>query len=285
MNQSDYEFLSAFLLKTSGLSLGEGKAYLLESRLVPIANSMGMSGLEELVSALRGFPPPELKTSVIEAMTTNETLFFRDKKPFDDLIERMLPEMLPLKQATRRLRIWCAACSSGQEPYSILMALKESFPEILANWNLEIVATDLNDQIIAKAKAGVYSQFEVQRGLSIQQLMKNFTKVDEGWQIKEDLRNVVTWKQLNLLDPFQHLGKFDIIFCRNVLIYFETETKKAILDRISMLTEPHGYLVLGGAESVLGICDSFRRAEGFKAAVYNPSHSGIGRAGTAALGR
>ena len=169
-------FLSAFLLKTSGLSLGEGKAYLLESRLVPIANSMGMSGLEELVSALRGFPPPELKTSVIEAMTTNETLFFRDKKPFDDLIERMLPEMLPLKQATRRLRIWCAACSSGQEPYSILMALKESFPEILANWNLEIVATDLNDQIIAKAKAGVYSQFEVQRGLSIQQLMKNFTK-------------------------------------------------------------------------------------------------------------
>ena len=285
MNQSDYEFLSAFLLKTSGLSLGEGKAYLLESRLVPIANSMGMSGLEELVSALRGFPPPELKTSVIEAMTTNETLFFRDKKPFDDLIERMLPEMLSLKQATRRLRIWCAACSSGQEPYSILMALKESFPEILANWNLEIVATDLNDQIIAKAKAGVYSQFEVQRGLSIQQLMKNFTKVDEGWQIKEDLRNVVTWKQLNLLDPFQHLGKFDIIFCRNVLIYFETETKKAILDRISLLTEPHGYLVLGGAESVLGICDSFRRAEGFKAAVYNPSHSGIGRAGTAALGR
>lgn len=283
MNSQDYQFLSDFLLKSSGLHLGAGKMYLIESRLLPIANSLGLGGIPELVQVLKSFPKPEVKTAVIEAMTTNETLFFRDKKPFEELTESMIPRIMEARRQERRLRIWCAACSSGQEPYSIVMALREHFPQLASGWSVEIVATDLNEQIIAKAKAGLYTQFEVQRGLSIQLLMKYFTKNDDGWQIKPELQNWINWKQLNLLDPFRHLGTFDVIFCRNVLIYFETETKKAILDRMATQVAKHGYLVLGGAETVLGISDSFRRADGFRAAVYNPAHAGLGMAGTASL--
>jgi chemotaxis protein methyltransferase CheR len=283
MNTADYDFLAEFLQKNSGLSLGQGKAYLLESRLMPIANSLGLNSLSELVRDLQRAQSQPLKTAVIEAMTTNETLFFRDKKPFDDLVERMLPTILKARAAQKKLRIWCAACSSGQEPYSIVMALREHYPQLQHEWNVEIIATDLNDQILAKAKSGIYTQFEVQRGLSIQMLMKYFQKSETGWQIKPDVRSWIQWRQLNLLDPFRLLGRFDVIFCRNVLIYFDPTTKKQILDRMEPMLESHGYLVLGGAETVLGICDSFRRAEGFQAAVYNPAHAGVGISGTAAL--
>ena len=283
MSPSDYEFLSDFLVKASGLNLGEGKSYLLESRLLPVAQSLGLGGIEELVQAIKTMPTPELKTSIIEAMTTNETLFFRDKKPFDELATLMMPNILEAKKLQRKVRIWCAASSSGQEPYSIAMQLKESVPELSAGWQVEIVATDIDGQILAKAKQGQYTQFEVQRGLSIQMLMKYFEKNDQGWQIKPEIRNCITWKQLNLLDSFSHLGQFDVIFCRNVLIYFDTERKKEILDRMATLLPKHGYLVLGGAETVLGICDSFNRAKGFRAAVYNPAHAGVGLAGTAAI--
>ena len=283
MNTSDYDFLADFLQKSSGLSLGPGKTYLLESRLLPIANSLGLNGMPDLVQALKQPLARELKTAVIEAMTTNETLFFRDKKPFDEMIELMLPNILAAKRPQKKLRIWCAACSSGQEPYSIVMSLREHFPQLQNDWDVEIVATDLSDQILAKAKAGVYSQFEVQRGLSIQMLMKYFSKTEAGWQIKPEIKNEIRWQQLNLLDPFRLLGRFDIIFCRNVLIYFDPATKKSILDRMEPMLETHGYLILGGAETVLGLCDSFRRAEGFRAAVYNPAHAGVGLSGTAAL--
>ena len=283
MNPSDYEFLSDFLMKASGLNLGEGKAYLLESRLIPVAQSLGLSGIEELVQAIKTMPTPQLKTSIIEAMTTNETLFFRDKKPFDELANLMMPKILEAKKLQRKVRIWCAASSSGQEPYSIAMQLKENIPELSAGWNVEIVATDLDNQILAKAKEGQYTQFEVQRGLSIQMLMKYFEKNDQGWQIKPEIRSCITWKQLNLLDNFSHLGQFDVIFCRNVLIYFDTDRKKQILDRMATQLPKHGYLVLGGAETVLGICDSFNRAKDFRAAVYNPAHAGVGLAGTASI--
>lgn len=269
MKPSDYEFLADFLLKSSGLNLGTDKSYLLESRLMPIANSLGMQGIEDLVCSLKVAGNQEIKTSVIEAMTTNETLFFRDKKPFDDLVQRMLPEIMEQRRHQRKIRIWCAACSTGQEPYSILMAIREQMPAFANDWKLELVATDLSDQVLVKARAGVYSQFEVQRGLSIQMLMKYFNKVNEGWEIKQELRSLVSWKQLNLLEHFRHLGQFDIIFCRNVLIYFDTATKKSILDRMAQQLEPHGYLVLGGAETVLGITNTFKRAEGCLASVYN----------------
>jgi len=189
MNTNDYDFLAEFLQKASGLSLGQGKAYLLESRLMPIANSLGLNAISELVQELKRPLSQNLKTAVIEAMTTNETLFFRDKKPFEDLVERMLPTILEARQLQKKLRIWCAACSSGQEPYSIVMSLREYFPQLLHEWNVEIIATDLNDQIIAKAKTGVYSQFEVQRGLSIQMLMKYFHKMESDWQINPEVQN------------------------------------------------------------------------------------------------
>lgn len=285
MNPSDYEFLCDFLLKSSGLNLGEKKEYLLESRLIPVAQSLGLSSLEELVQALKTMPTISLKTSVIEAMTTNETLFFRDKKPFNELANLMMPKIIEAKNLQRKIRIWCAASSSGQEPYSIAMQLKESLPELSSGWNVEIVATDLDKQILAKAQEGQYTQFEVQRGLSIQMLMKYFEKNDQGWQIKSEIRDCITWKQLNLLDPFSHLGQFDVIFCRNVLIYFDTDRKKQILDRIAPQVSKHGYLILGGAETVLGISDSFTRAKDYRAAVYHPAHAGVGVAGTAALKR
>lgn len=283
MTPTEYDYFAEFLLKSSGLNLGTGKEYLLESRLLPVAQSLGLQQISELIPRLRNQPTAELKNAVVEAMTTNETLFFRDKKPFDDLTELMLPAILEARPHARKLRIWCAACSSGQEPYSIMMALRESFPHLRPGESFEIVATDLSEQILARARTGVYSQFEVQRGLPIQLLMKYFTKTEAGWQIQPELRQGIHFRPLNLLEPFVHLGRFDIIFCRNVLIYFETETKRHILDRMAPLVEKHGYLVLGGAETVLGICDSFRRATGFRAAIYNPAHSGVGLAGTAAL--
>jgi len=278
MNPSDYKFLSEFLMETSGLNLGEYKRYLLESRLIPLAQSLGMTSLEELVQALKTMPTAQLKTSIVEAMTTNETLFFRDKKPFDELVSLMMPKIIEAKATQKKIRIWCAASSSGQEPYSIAMQLKESFPELNSGWNVELVATDIDKQILAKAQEGQYSQFEVQRGLSIQMLMKYFEKNDHGWQIKPELRQGITWKQLNLLDSFSSLGQFDIIFCRNVLIYFDTDRKKQILDRMAPQIPEHGYLVLGGAETVLGISDTFNRAKEFRAAVYNPEHANVGTA-------
>ena len=285
MNPSDYKFLSDFLQKASGLNLGDKKEYLLESRLIPVAQSLDMSGIEELVRALKVMPSVELKTPVIEAMTTNETLFFRDKKPFDELANLMMPKILEAKRMHRKIRIWCAASSSGQEPYSIAMQLKECIPELNFGWNVEIVATDLDKQILAKAEKGQYTQFEVQRGLSIKMLMKYFEKNDQGWQIKPEIRKCVTWKQLNLLDYFGHLGEFDVIFCRNVLIYFDTDRKKQILDRMAKQIPNHGYLILGGAETVLGISDMFCRAKDYRAAVYHPAHAGVGVGGTAALKR
>jgi chemotaxis protein methyltransferase CheR len=198
-----------------------------------------------------------LTTEVVEAMTTNETFFFRDKIPFDHLRETVLPMLMQSRASRRSLRIWSAACSTGQEPYSIAMCLKDN-AQALSGWRIEIVATDLSQEVLEKAKAGIYSQFEVQRGLPIQTLVKYFTQTGELWQINADIRGMVQHRQLNLLQDFSQLGKFDVIFCRNVLIYFDQETKAAIFERLSRVSEPDGILMLGAAESVVGITDAFR---------------------------
>ncbi|MBL4886507.1 MAG: protein-glutamate O-methyltransferase CheR [Planctomycetaceae bacterium] len=270
MNPLDYKFLSEFLQSNSGLHLGENKEYLLESRLTPVAQSLGLSGIGELIQSLKRMPTLELKTTVVEAMTTNETLFFRDSKPFDDLAEQMIPEIMEANKAQRTIRIWCAASSTGQEPYSIAMQLRESFPELSSGWNVKIVATDIDGQILAKAQQGQYSQFEIQRGLSIQRLIKYFDKNEKGWQLKPEIRNEISWKQLNLLKDFGMMGQFDIIFCRNVLIYFTPEVKKQILDRMAKHISHNGYLILGGAETILGISDAYYRAEGCLSASFHP---------------
>jgi chemotaxis protein methyltransferase CheR len=252
----DYEYLRRLLKERSGLDLSADKQYLVESRLVPLARKASLAGIPDLVQKMKGGAEP-LTTEVIEAMTTNETFFFRDKIPFDHLKEAVLPALVQARATRRSLRIWCAASSTGQEPYSIAMCLKEA-DHLFAGWRIEIVATDLSQEVLEKSKAGVYSQFEVQRGLPIQMLVKYFTQNGEIWQLKSEIRSMVQHRQLNLLQDFSHLGMFDVIFCRNVLIYFDQDTKANIFQRISRMLEPDGVLALGAAESVVGITNAFK---------------------------
>ena len=256
MTPQDYEYLRKLLKERSGLDLSADKQYLVESRLVPLARKANLAGIPELVLKMKS-GAEALTTDVVEAMTTNETFFFRDKLPFDHLKEAVLPALMQARAARRSLRIWCAASSTGQEPYSIAMCLKEAGPT-LAGWRTEIVATDLSQEVLEKSKAGIYSQFEVQRGLPIQMLVKYFTQNGELWQLKPEIRSMVQHRQLNLLQDFSHLGTFDIIFCRNVLIYFDQDTKANIFGRISRMLEPDGVLALGAAESVVGITNAFK---------------------------
>ncbi|TYL83200.1 protein-glutamate O-methyltransferase CheR [Bradyrhizobium rifense] len=256
MNPPDYEYLRKLLKERSGLDLSADKQYLIESRLLPLARKAGLSGIPELVQKLQG-GSSALITSVVEAMTTNETFFFRDKVPFDHFRDTIMPEILKARASRRSVRIWCAAGSTGQEPYSLAMTLKE-MGAALTGWRVEIIATDLSQEVLEKAKAGVYSQFEVQRGLPIQMLMKYFKQTGETWQVHPELRAMIQHRQLNLLQDFSHLGTFDVIFCRNVLIYFDQETKINIFNRLARQIEPDGFLVLGAAETVVGLTDTFR---------------------------
>jgi chemotaxis protein methyltransferase CheR len=251
----DYEFLRKFLKERSGLDLASDKQYLVESRLLPLARRSGLSGITELVAKIKT-GSDTLTTEVVEAMTTNETFFFRDKIPFDNLRDTILPDLLQARASRRSLRIWSAASSTGQEPYSIAMCLKAC--AALAGWRIEIIATDISQAVLEKARAGIFSQFEVQRGLPIQMLVRHFTQVGELWQLNADIRAMVQHRQLNLLQDFSHLGTFDAIFCRNVLIYFDPDTKSAVFDRLAKVLEPDGILTLGAAESVVGISDAFR---------------------------
>jgi chemotaxis protein methyltransferase CheR len=253
---SDYEYLRKLLKERSGLDLSADKQYLVESRLVPLARKASLPGIPDLVLKMKS-GADALTAEVVEAMTTNETFFFRDKIPFDHLKEAVLPALVQARAARRTLRIWCAASSTGQEPYSIAMCLKEA-GHLLAGWRTEIVATDLSLGVLEKSKAGVFSQFEVQRGLPIQLLVKYFTQNGELWQLSAEIRGMVQHRQLNLLQDFSYLGMFDIIFCRNVLIYFDQPTKANIFERIARMLEPDGVMALGAAESVVGITNAFK---------------------------
>jgi chemotaxis protein methyltransferase CheR len=277
----DYEFLRKFLKQRSGLDLSSDKQYLVESRLIPLARRAGLSGIAEIVQKIRSGSEP-LISDVVEAMTTNETFFFRDKIPFENLRETILPMMLQARASRRVLRIWCAASSTGQEPYSIAMCLKE-ISSALAGWRIEILATDLSQGVLEKSRAGIFSQFEVQRGLPIQMLVKHFTQVGELWQLNADIRAMVQHRQLNLLQDFSHLGTFDVIFCRNVLIYFDQDAKAGIFNRLARVIEPDGVLALGAAESVVGISDAFRPYPE-RRGLYRPNAArGAVRAGVATL--
>jgi len=252
----DYEYLRKLLRDHSGLDLSADKQYLIESRLLPLARKAGLAGISELVQKMKA-GPTALIGQVVEAMTTNETFFFRDKVPFDHFRDSIMPEILQARAGRKSIRIWCAAGSTGQEPYSLAMCLKE-MSAALNGWRIEILATDLSQEVIEKSKAGIYSQFEVQRGLPIQLLVKYFKQTGDVWQINPEIRAMVQHRQLNLLHDFSQLGVFDVIFCRNVLIYFDQETKINIFNRLAKATEPDGFLVLGAAETVVGLTDAFK---------------------------
>ena len=272
MNVNDFNYIAQLLYQRSGLVITQEKAYLLESRLNPVARKWDLDSIDSLIAAMRSKKDERLMVDVTEAMTTNESFFFRDNRPFDQFKEIVLPHMLEARAARKQIRIWSAACSSGQEPYTLAMILKEETAR-LAGWKIEIVATDLSTEILNKAKEGLYSQFEVQRGLPITLLMKYFTQEGEKWRISDDIRRMVTYKPFNLLESPAALGNFDVVFCRNVLIYFDQTTKGQVLARIAQIMPTDGYLYLGGAETVLGISDSFEVVPGQRG-VYRLTNGG-----------
>jgi chemotaxis protein methyltransferase CheR len=252
----DYEYLRKLLKDHSGLDLSADKQYLIESRLLPLSRKHGLAGIGDLVQKMKAGSASHI-SQVVEAMTTNETFFFRDKVPFDHFRDTIMPEILKARAGRRSVRIWCAAGSTGQEPYSLAMCLKEMSAAV-AGWRIEIIATDLSQEVLEKSRSGIYSQFEVQRGLPIQLLIKYFKQTGEFWQINADIRAMVQHRQLNLLHDFSGLGGFDVIFCRNVLIYFDQETKIHIFNRLAKSLEADGFLVLGAAETVVGLTDTFK---------------------------
>jgi chemotaxis protein methyltransferase CheR len=253
----DFDYLRQLLRERSGLVLSAEKQYLAESRLLPVARRHGMTTLGELVGKLKASAPTPLCAEVVEAMTTNETFFFRDKLPFDHFRDTVLPALIAARAREKRIRIWCTACSTGQEPYSLAMMLK-GFGAKLAGFRTEIIATDLSGEVLERAKSGIYSQFEVQRGLPIQSLVKYFSQVGEAWQIAAEIRAMVQFRPLNLLKDFSALGTFDMVFCRNVLIYFNQETKIGVLNRLARQMPDDGFLALGAAETVVGLTDAFK---------------------------
>jgi len=252
-----FDYLRKLLRERSGLVLAAEKQYLAESRLLPVARRNGMDTIDELVDRLKGRAPVALTAQVVEAMTTNETFFFRDKLPFDHFRDTIMPALIAARAREKRIRIWCTAASTGQEPYSLAMLLK-GMGAAISGYRIDIVATDLSSEILEKAKAGIYTQFEVQRGLAVQLLVKYFDQVGETWQLAPELRSMVQFRPINLLNDFSVLGTFDVVFCRNVLIYFDQDTKTAVLDRIARQMPDDGYLVLGAAETVIGLTDAFK---------------------------
>ena len=261
MRPEDFEEVAALVKKRSGLTLSKDKVYLVESRLAPLARRHGLTGVEDIVKQMRNHPREGLLAEITEAMTTNETFFFRDKTPFDLFTDDIVPQMATARSARKQLRIWCAASSTGQEPYSLAMLLKERAAQF-AGWRIEIVGTDIASEIVERAKRGVYTQFEVQRGLPIQLLVKYFKKVDDHWELDPAIKSMVQYKIFNLLDDYRMLGQFDVVFCRNVLIYFDALTKKDVLERIAQQMAPDGVLMLGAAETVIGITEAFKLVEG-----------------------
>ena len=261
MRVEDFDMFSSLLRQRSGLVLTKDKAYLLESRLMPVARKWSMKGLDELAATVRSRKEEALLRDITEAMTTNESSFFRDQKPFDLFKQLVLPRLLETRAARRQIRIWSAACSSGQEAYSLAMLLQEEQARI-AGWKIDIVGTDISAEMVERAKSGVYTQFEVQRGLPITLLVKHFKQNGDKWQISPQIRQMASFREFNLLGDLSPLGQFDVVFCRNVLIYFDQPTKTRVLDQVARLMPADGYLYLGGAETVLGITERFKPIEG-----------------------
>lgn len=247
--------LQTFLLKSSGLSLDRDKQYLVEARLNPVMQQAGLAGLPELVARISA--DRALAKKVTEAMTVNETFFFRDRMPFDGFRNAILPELISARARTRKIRLWSAACSTGQEPYSLAMILDEEARRLMG-WSVDIVASDIAESVLKRAREGVYTHFEAQRGVPMSHLVRYFTKRKEHWSINQNIKARVDFRQQNLIADFSALGTFDVIFCRNVLIYFAPEQKRDVLARLARALAPDGFLVLGAAESVIGYSSEFK---------------------------
>jgi chemotaxis protein methyltransferase CheR len=266
LSAADFAFIANLVRQRCALVLEPGKEYLVKSRLLPLAQRHGLTGIAALIDRLRR-SDDGLTTEVLEAMVTNETSFFRDLHPFDALKKQVLPQLIEARRAQRQLKIWFAASSSGQEPYSVALILKEWFPE-LNTWRLNLSATDISQEMLGRARAGRYTQVEVNRGLPTPLLLKWFRQEGAHWQLDDRIRSMVTFSPLNLAQPWPAMPPWDLVFLRNVMIYFDNNVKKMILGRIGRVLNKDGYLLLGGAETTLSLDDSFYRVETLKAGFY-----------------
>ncbi|MBT6900927.1 MAG: protein-glutamate O-methyltransferase CheR [Nitrospina sp.] len=258
VNPADFDFISKIVREQSAIVLEKGKEYLVESRLMPLVHQEKLESLENLVKQIKMKPRGTLKDAVIEAMTTNETSFYRDIHPFETLKKEIFPELIEKRKTQKELNIWCGASSSGQEPYSLIMLLKNSFPQ-LNTWKTNFSASDLSNQMLNRCKSGIYSQLEINRGLPAPLMVKYFERIGTEWQGKEELRKMIQFRIINLSENWPMMGTLDLIMMRNVLIYFDVEMKKNILGRIRKILRPDGYLFLGAAETTLNLDDNFER--------------------------
>ncbi len=266
----DFDFVSALAYRNAAIVLERGKEYLVESRLGPLAEREGFASLAAFIASLRNDQPPStLCAKAVDALTTNETYFFRDFHPFEALRKTILPDLIARRQAQRRLAIWSAACSTGQEPYSIAMLLREHFPQ-LADWEISILATDYSPTVLGQAAQGRYNQIEVNRGLPARYLVKYFIQADGTWTLRDEIRRMVDFRPFNLVRPWPILPPCDLILIRNVMIYFDVETKKTILTKIRNCLLPHGRLILGTAETTINLDANWSPESHGTAVVYRP---------------
>jgi chemotaxis protein methyltransferase CheR len=268
LTATSFDWVRQLVHRESAIVLAPGKEYLVEARLLPIARSLGLPDVGRLVDSVRTRPSPESTRRIVEALTTNETSWFRDGDPFTALTSTVLPSLLAARGPAERLQIWSAACSSGQEPYTIAMLLEDALPN--ATSRVAITATDLSRGMVERTRAGRFSQLEVNRGLPAAMLVRHFTRAGAEWQVSPSLRRMVTASECNLAAPLPRMGPFDVVYLRNVLIYFDLPTKQAILRRVRALLRPDGWLFLGAAETTLGVDDSWERVVIGRSSAYRP---------------
>ena len=274
----DIRFVARFVDESCGVVLDDSKAYLVESRLADLAKATGCASYRDLCQRARSISDSALQTKIIDAITTQETLFFRDNSPFEALRHKVIPDVIDGKAKTafpRRIRIWSAASSTGQEPYSIAMTLCETIPSI-ASWDINILATDISDAAVKAASIGWYAKHEIQRGMKPESLGKYFVEQGGGWKIKDQIRAMVSFQRRNLLQPFLGIGPFDVIFCRNVAIYFDAARRRDLFHRLAERLTPNGYLFVGSSESLLDLGPQFAPKNHCRATFYQPATSPAG---------
>ncbi|MCU1619918.1 MAG: cheR [Modestobacter sp.] len=268
LTATSFDWVRQLVHRESAIVLQPGKEYLVEARLLPMAQQMGVAGVSELVEAVRNHPDPAKNRRIVEALTTNETSWFRDGDPFTGFTSTVLPQVLAARRPDERLQIWSAACSSGQEAYTIAMLLSDALPN--AATRVSITATDLSRQMVERTRAGRFSQLEVNRGLPASMLVRHFTRAGNEWEISPTLRRMITASECNLAAPLPRLGPFDVVYLRNVLIYFDLPTKQGILTRVRQIMRPDGWLFLGAAETTLGVDDNWERVVLGRGSAYRP---------------
>lgn len=257
LSQAQFDFICQVVRQHSGIVLGDDELFLMETQIMPVARHFGFNNVSDMISEMQGKRRLDIENEITEILIPSDTCFFRDVHPFNALKTDVIPELIRLRSTERSLAIWCGACSTGQEPWSIAMILHDQFPQLL-DWNLEIIATDYSEDLLERAREGVYNQLEINRGLPVQMLTKFFTHDRIAWRLKDRLRQTVQYRQLNLLHPWHELQKMDLVFMRNVLSYFDLPTKQAILTQVRNQLKPDGYLFLGADESTTDIDTSFQ---------------------------